>query len=208
MKKAAIYAISILSLSVFLSTCYYVSYRYALKEFNRNATEQSGDIKGLSTGGAQDVSARTKVVVSVDAAYTEQIYDLATDKLEEEEKNIPNDFVGLTRNQVIARMNEYMQNKSLEEYNKGLVSYELVSFAPDKVVVKKTYNSKGILYKYFMVVRDNEVVVYYSDKKTVYEDETGICLDELPEEEKWELMYGKWVKDEQELNSVLETYTS
>ena len=208
MKKAAIYAISFLSLSVLLSTCYFVSYRYALNKFNRNATEQSGVTKKLSGTGSYDVSANTKTTVSKDASYTLQIYDLATDKLKEKKENIPNDFVGMTRDQIINRLNVYVQNKSLDEYNKGLVSWQLVSFAPDRVVVKKTYNSEGILYKYFMIIRDGNVVVYYSDKKTIYEDDTGINLDELSEVDKRELMYGKWIQDENELYSLLDGYTS
>lgn len=208
MKKAAIYAISFLSLSVLLSTCYFVSYRYALNKFNRNATEQSGVTKKLSGTGSYDVSANTKTTVSKDASYTLQIYDLATDKLKEKKENIPNDFVGMTRDQIMNRLNVYVQNKSLDEYNKGLVSWQLVSFAPDRVVVKKTYNSEGILYKYFMIIRDGNVVVYYSDKKTIYEDETGINLDELSEVDKKELMYGKWIQDENELYSLLDGYTS
>lgn len=208
MKKAAIFAISFLSLSVLLSTCYFVSYRYALNKFNRNATEQSGVTKKLSGTGSYDVSANTKTTVSKDASYTLQIYDLATDKLKEKKENIPNDFVGMTRDQIMNRLNVYVQNKSLDEYNKGLVSWQLVSFAPDRVVVKKTYNSEGILYKYFMIIRDGNVVVYYSDKKTIYEDETGINLDELSEVDKRELMYGKWIQDENELYSLLDGYTS
>lgn len=208
MKKVAIYAISFLSLSVLLSTCYFVSYRYALNKFNRNATEQSGVTKRLSGTGTYDVSANTKTTVSPDASYTLQIYDLATDKLKEKKENIPNDFVGMTRDQIINRLNVYVQNKSLDEYNKGLVSWQLVSFAPERVVVKKTYNSEGILFKYFMIIRDGNVVIYYSDKKTIYEDETGINLDELSEVDKRELMYGKWIQDENELYSLLDGYTS
>lgn len=208
MKKVAIYVISFLSLSVLLSTCYFFSYRYALNKFNRNATEQSGVTRRLSGTGSHDVSANTKTTVSPDASYTLQTYDLATDKLKEKKENIPNDFVGMTRNQIINRLNVYVQNKSLDEYNKGLVSWQLVSFAPDRVVVKKTYNSEGILYKFFLIIRDENVVVYYSDKKTIYEDETGINLDELSEEDKRELIYGKWIQDENELYSLLENYTS
>lgn len=208
MKKVAIYAISFLSLSVLLSTCYFISYQYALKEFNRNATEQSGIQGDYSRNSVSDVTVKAKTTVEPDAAYTEQTYDMATEKIKEEKKNIPNDFVGLTREQVISRLNSYVENKSLAEYNKGLVSYQLVSFSSDKVTVKKTYNSEGILYKYYMAVLDDNVVVYYSDKKTVYDDETGIVLENLSEEDSRDLMYGKWIKDERELYSVLENYTS
>ncbi|SES98420.1 BofC C-terminal domain-containing protein [[Clostridium] polysaccharolyticum] len=207
MKKAAIYAISFLSLCVLLTTCYFVSYRYALHKFERNGTKED-TVKAQSDTGVRNVSSSQSSAVLPDASYVEQVYDMATDKLKEKNENIPNDFVGLTREQIITRLNVYMQNKSLEEYNKGLVSWTLESFSPSKVVVKKTYNSQGILYKYYMVLEDDQVVVYYSDKKTVYDNETGLDAGSLLEDEKRELMYGIWIKDEDELYSVLESYTS
>ena len=75
------------------------------------------------------------------------------------------------------------------------------------MVAKKTYNSEGILYKFYLQIIDNEIVVYYSDKTTVY-DYTEIAVDNLAEADREELMYGKWVKDESELYSTLESYTS
>ncbi len=208
MKRLTIYAISFLSLSVILTTCYFASYRYADKKFSRRQTESGQAASNFTGTGSQNVLAGAKKIVAVDASYVEQVYDMATDKLKEKKKNIPNDFVGLTREEVIACLNHDLTNKSLDEFNKGLVDCKLVSFSPDKVVVKKTYNSKGIMYKYFMTVRDNEVVVYYSDKKTIYDDETGINLDEMPAEEQRALFYGKWIKDDNELYSLIESYTS
>ena len=54
---------------------------------------------------------------------------------------------------------------------------------------------------------NNSIVVYYSDKQTVFEY-TGISADELAEEDRAGLLYGVWVKDEDELYSILENYTS
>lgn len=207
MKRISIYAISFLSLTLLLTTCYYLSYRYALNKFNDNATEQSGDMKNLTLDRSEDVTAKTKTTVSMDADYLVQIYDMATEELKEEEQNIPNELIGLNREQIIAKLNAYVQDKPLEEYNAGLVSYQLVSFSPDKIVVKKTYNSEGILYKYYMVIMNNTIVVYYSDKQTVF-DYTGISADELEEKDRAGLIYGIWVKDEDELYSLLENYTS
>lgn len=207
MKRISIYAISFLSLTLLLTTCYYLSYRYALNKFNDNATEQSGDMKNLTLNRSEDAAAKTKTTVSMDADYLVQTYDMATEELKEEKQNIPNELIGLNREQIIAKLNAYVQDKPLDEYNAGLVSYQLVSFSPDKVVVKKTYNSEGILYKYYMVIMNNSIVVYYSDKQTVFEY-TGISADELAEEDRAGLLYGVWVKDEDELYSILENYTS
>lgn len=208
MKKIAVYAISFFSLVILLTTCYFLSYKFALKQFNDNATEQSGEVRKLAMADSQDVAAKTKTIVAVDATYLEQTYDIATDEMKEESKNIPNDFVGLSRQEIIEKLNSYVQNKTLEEYNAGLISYELISFSPEKIVAKKTYNSEAIIYKYYMSIEDDQVVVYYSDKETVYDDNTGVSVEDLSEEDKIKLMYGIYIEDEAEIYSKLENYTS
>ena len=208
MKRITVYAISFLSLAVLFTTCYFLSYKYALKQFNDSATEQSGEIRNLSIQDSQDVAVKQKTTVSVDAAYVEQIYDIVKDEQTEEIKNIPNEFVGLNRQEILHRLNAYMQNKPLDEYIAGLVSYELVNFTPDKIVVKKTYNSEAIVYKYYMAIENGEIVVYYSDKETVYDGNTGVFVEDLSEEDKIKLMYGVYVEDEAEIYSKLENYTS
>ena len=51
------------------------------------------------------------------------------------------------------------------------------------------------------------VIVYYSDLKTVYEY-TDISLDGLIDEVRQSIEQGFYVKDMQELYSILEGYTS
>ena len=54
---------------------------------------------------------------------------------------------------------------------------------------------------------NGEVVVYYSDKSTVYEY-TGIRTDSLSEDEQVRIRIGYFVSDEEELYSLLESYSS
>lgn len=212
MKKIAVYAISFFSLVILLTTCYFLSYRFALKQFNDKATEQSEEVKKISLANiqneSQDVAVETKKTVSVDAVYLEKIYDVNTEELKEESKNIPNDFVGKTRQEIIEKLNDYVQNKTLDEYNAGLISFELESFSPEKIVVKKTYNSKAIIFKYYMCIENNQVVVYYSNREDLYDANTGVLVEDLSEEDKIKLMYGKYLEDETEIYSILENYTS
>jgi hypothetical protein len=58
-----------------------------------------------------------------------------------------------------------------------------------------------------LIAVDGEVVVYYGDKKTVYEY-TGIETKNLSREEKTMLKKGIEVKDEEELYQILENYSS
>lgn len=58
-----------------------------------------------------------------------------------------------------------------------------------------------------MVVEDGKIVVYYSDLKTVYEY-TDIEALYLPENTRNDLMKGIYIKDEDELFTLLESFSS
>ena len=58
-----------------------------------------------------------------------------------------------------------------------------------------------------MMVYDNMLVVYYSDKKTVYEY-TGIMVDDIPEKDQITLNHGMYIRDEEELYELLQSYSS
>ena len=61
--------------------------------------------------------------------------------------------------------------------------------------------------KYYLKDLDCLVVVYRSDKKTVFET-TGIALRSLPEKLSREIQEGKYIKSEKELYSFLENYST
>lgn len=62
-------------------------------------------------------------------------------------------------------------------------------------------------FRYYLIVVDGEVVVYYGDKKTVYEY-TGIETKNLSKDDRKILKQGLEVKDDEELYSILENYSS
>lgn len=224
MKKAYIYLISFFSLTIMFTICYYISYKSALHQFNNNSVEKNNTYQNINVAnnsgdkgklGLYDdmndaimaVENANSLTIKPTATYILQTYDIKEDILEENKQNAPEFLVGLTRNQVIAYLNQYMSNVPLEDYEKGLVSFELLSFSSDKVVLKKSYNSDNIQYKYYLAVQNGVITVYYSDKKTVYEY-TDVYVADLTEEEQIELSQGKYVKDLDELYGLLENYTS
>ena len=142
-----------------------------------------------------------------DTEYILETYNISSKEGFSEKLSMPPELVGLSRAEVLSYLNEYVMEMPLEEYEKGLLSYELVSFSDKTIVLKKTYNSDAILYKYYIVVEDNVVVVYYCDKKTVYEY-TGINASDLDMEERIRLSKGIEVENEEELYSILENYSS
>lgn len=62
-------------------------------------------------------------------------------------------------------------------------------------------------YQYILVEEDGQIIVYKSDNTTLYL-ETGIRIEDLPEEERNRIESGIRFENEQELFDFLESYSS
>lgn len=62
-------------------------------------------------------------------------------------------------------------------------------------------------YEYILMEEQGYVVVYLTDKKTIYAV-TDICIAELPEELQMEIADGKYIGSEEQLYNFLENYSS
>lgn len=219
LKKLSIYFGALITFVFILSICYYVSYQSALRDYNTKSTQQSNTLvsylKELTktdaiqnnddNSTAVDTSDELRVLPST--RYRLQTYDTITNQLVEEELTIPSKLIGLTRQEVINLLADEIENISIDEYQKGLVSSVLASFSENEIVVRKSYNKDLVQYKYYLAISAGKVIVYYSDRKTVYEY-TGIDATNLSERSQAELSLGKYAKDEAELYSILEGYSS
>lgn len=145
--------------------------------------------------------------LQVDTVYQVQCYDATTENTSTDYETLPQELVGLTREEVDDYCKKYMDKLPVEEYLKGLQSVGVVSFSKERLVVKKIYDSSKVAFRYYLIAIDGEVVVYYGDKKTVYEY-TGIETKKLAAQERKALKKGIEVKDEQELYGILENYSS
>jgi len=228
------------------STCYYLSYKNALNQFNENAVEQNNELilslenKGLLQAEGQQSSddtgtnllnqeailnteANTESIdtdntsVAVDTVtedtilpttqYKLQTYDIVNGNMEEEILPTPSYLVGLNREEVIEYLYDYMQDLTWNEFEKGLTSFELMVFSKQNVVLRKTYNIDLVENQYYLKSQDGYIVVYYGDKKTVF-DYTAVSVEPLTQFEKLQLEEGIFVKDLDELYAVLENYSS
>lgn len=156
-----------------------------------------------------NVSANTSEYdkLGVQTIYQIENYDAVKDTTTVEYETLPEELIGLTREKVDEYCKNYMKNISAEEFLKGIQSMGVTSFSNERLVVKKIYDSSKVEFKYYLIAIDGEVIVYYGDKKTVYEY-TGIETSNLHEKEKRALKKGIEVKDEDELFSILENYSS
>ena len=234
MKKIGIYSGGVALLSLMFCLCYYFSYENALKNFNRKAKQQEEGLytqllrvseenqallgklamkdeqllqqekennEAMAAGSLQ----RNTVLPTVH--FVEETYDLATKQMYSMAKTAPGFLIGMTKEELSSYLEAYMENLSLSEYEQGLISYDIISFSENNVILRKTYDVNKVPYKYYVNISDGMVTVYYSDLKSVYEY-THIPAVELSEEDRLALIEGIYVKNRDELYSILEGFSS
>lgn len=173
---------------------------YYLMRGERLSDDEKKYIEEVKEVSTKEVSrAATKLI--------EEIYNEKTKTSEKEIVTLPAAFIGITRTEMIEKLDSYMENMPLEELNQGLVSYELMYFSPEYIMTRKTYNLPDNFKKYYIRFSKGCLTVYYSDRETVYEY-TDIALDALPADVRAKALSGFAVKDEKELYDFLETYSS
>ncbi len=171
-----------------------------------HATAFQADGTNREAGGALTATTEAKTI-QADSDYILEVYDRERDYLSKYELNPPAYLVGLDRKGLEQYVADYMEHVPLDEFQMGLLSYEIVSFSGKKVVLRKVYDQSTVPYQYYLVVERGYLVVYYADQKTVYEY-TGIEAAHLPEEDQVKLAYGIFLKDQSELYGLLQVYSS
>lgn len=213
LKRIFITIYTLCGVMLLFSGSYYLSYKAALERFNQDAKEKNNHLLQIVEETKLKEEENILEVDSINdtvkpgTRYILEIYDVKENSYSKEVLGTPEYLVGLKRDEIIRYLSEYMRTVPLEEYEKGLLSYELISFSHEEIILRKTYNSDRIVYQFYLIVLDGYITVYYSDKKTVYEY-TDIEIQNLSEEEQNRLVDGFYVKDQEELYSVLESYTS
>ena len=223
MKKLAYLSLIFAGISALFGLCYYMSFKNALLHYNREATEQNvallQEILQYSDESEQLLlqiientenvaeTAGNKETLRATASYFLETCYLQSQTEQREELAVPGFMVGITLRELNAYVEGYMEDMPVNEFLNGLVSYEIVSFGADRVVLRKTYDEAKVENQFYLCTRGEFLVVYYSDLRNVYEY-TEIRVDSLDEKEKEAVQSGFYVKDAQELYSILEGYTS
>ena len=237
MKKTIWYFGGISVLCLLFCVCYYTSYKSALRELGRRTKEQENslyfeltrvseenkmllnrlaqqEVNGSDTEPEQKTQQETleagilpQNTVLPTVSYIEETYNAVTKQLDSVTRTAPGFLIGMTKEELNDYVKKYMENLSLAEYEAGLQAYDIISFSENKVVLRKTYDAAKIQYKYYVNISDGMVTVYYSDMKSVYEY-THIPAVDLSEKDRIALSKGIYVKDREELYSILEGFSS
>lgn len=198
MKRTTVFGIlfCVLISMVIFTGAYTVSYFQMKKQLK--------DIEDLP--GTQEVVNQDSVTTT-NTEYVVETYDVFTNEIEEIAYNIPSEFIGYTRAQLVSKFQQFEENPSIEDLEIGFIDYSIVYFSPEKVVVRKNYDSSNAGYKYCILSERGMLTVYYIDKKTVYEY-TTIETSHLPTDVQLEVIQGKKFKNLSSVFDFLETYSS
>ena len=162
-----------------LSLLCYGSFEYAKKQEQKKLAHQNA--AQTSTKQEQRVTSETKLVI--------EKWEEESEELVKEERDMPPEYAGLTREELEKQLTIEIKDKSWEEEKEGLVKITLESFSEDKIVIRKVYN-KSSEQGYILRLKDGEVVIYRKDEKEPFE-KTGLKEENLSKQDKKILQGGQ-----------------
>ncbi len=204
MKKQVCGILAAFGLMFFLLyAVYYFSYqdlkeqqREELAEGEENSPRDSGETEsGKIESGIAGAAKLQELTVSMDMRYVCQSYDPAAGELTEQLLPMPEEYLGLTRSELVSKLSQEEDGKAL------------VVFSDSRLVVRDRNQVDPEDYKFLLLLEEGYLTVYYSDRHDVYL-ETYLTEEELPAAEVPALKRGYYVKGEAELYDYLQSLTS
>lgn len=204
MKKQVCGILAAFGLMFFLlSAVYYFSYqdlkeqqREELAEGEENSPIDSDETEsGKIESGIAGAAKLQELTVSMDMRYVCQSYDPAAGELTEQLLPMPEEYLGLTRSELVSKLSQEEDGKAL------------VVFSDSRLVVRDRNQVDPEDYKFLLLLEEGYLTVYYSDRHDVYL-ETYLTEEELPAAEVPALKRGYYVKGEAELYDYLQSLTS
>jgi len=210
------YLLSFLLCILFLGCVYFGSYYYVTKYMTEPIVEEYNQV-AAGNETVEETQTESDAAIFVDTndeeridSYTNYIlesYDMTNYELHEEKLPMPSEYIGLTRDELIAYLEDYAEYPSEEDQEKFLEDIQLISYSDEEIIVRKSFKPEEIPETFYLMVENNMVNVYYKDKKTVYMY-TDISLDTLPADVQSEIINIKYIRSPEELYNFLETYSS
>ena len=195
MKRRYLYVSIFFVFGMLLTVFAFYSYRSYKK---RNSQPVKSQVNPVDT--VKEIRTNTSM------KYIVEVYEGVTGVITRDESTMPAELAGKTREELEAYFEAYNKEHEGEIGSDIPQQKELISFSKEQIVVRENYLSEDMM-TFFLKEEEGQVVVYHEDQKTPYEY-TGISVDTLPEEEQQKLKEGFFVKNEEDLYSMLENFSS
>lgn len=150
---------------------------------------------------------QSEEIVTADTKLIIIEHDLESGAEVSSEKAIPVKYIGLNRQRFLEEMEIYEYSPALTDVKKGFRSLEVLNFSGKEITLQKNYKSSTAQLHFYIVSKDNKLVVYYEDMETVFLT-TDISMDVLPPDVQLEILQKKYFETEEELYNFLESYSS
>ena len=144
-------------------------------------------------------------IITANTSYVVISYDIQNKTAQEKTERTPDSYIGYNRQELEEALQVYGKSPSLTDLEKGFLGIELLSFSPEKVIVKKNYEKYES--GFFLINENHNVVVYDKNLKYMYMN-TGIKTEDLPKTVQEEILHMKYIPDETELYHFLESCSS
>ena len=123
-------------------------------------------------------------------------------KQTEEVLRLPEKYIGMDRSSFVRCIEDSRKAPLLSERKKGLALVEVLSFSPQKLVLRKTYRKPAADDGYYLAVKNHRLVVYEQDRTTCFL-QSDIDVRTLPAPLRLELARGKKVDSREALENIL-----
>ena len=190
---------------------FYPGAKEPVKIYVEKPTDNTCDTGGESKENleAESFLAVTRIqdTLNADTEYILREMNVLDGSVVETKDEVPSLYLGMDREQFLAAMEQYAAYPPLAETERGFIGLDVVSFSSERVVIQMNYQYIQPSRSFYLGVANHEIVVLLEDKKTIYIN-TGICLEELPEEVQLDIMDLRFVESEEKLYNFLEAYSS
>lgn len=122
-------------------------------------------------------------------------------------EKLPAKYIGLNRTELENLLAEDSLAPTLAEKQKGFKSQHLELFSAEKIKVLRIYDTTQETTGFYIMEVDGEVCVYKHDKTTLY-FKTGLRVEHLPPDVRYELKNGKFMDSELQVYHFIESYSS
>lgn len=181
----------------------------AIQEFFYPGEQYQEEVLVSSGAEKQEQAVETgytrQPVITANTDYVVISYDMRNGSVAESCEMIPDSYIGYDREKLEEALRIYNESPSLKDLEKGYFGIELLSFSPEKVIVKKNYEHQK---SGFYLLNENHHVVVYDESLNYLYLNTGIRTEDLPETLQEEVLHMKYIADENELYHFLESYSS
>ena len=111
---------------------------------------------------------QSEILITADTKLIIIEHNLETGEEIKGENVVPTKYIGLNREQFIDEMEIYEISPALSDIKKGFRSLSVLEFSGTEILLQKNYSSSAIKLHFYMVSKDNRLVVYYEDMETIF----------------------------------------